>query len=95
MQIDSRQTLADRVASYLAVYKYYMDIKTKAGLLDSAIFGESLARDLVKIAFDYKDLVNLNLKKSFTSVDLGLSEAACAVQVPSQSSRFLKCLCAP
>ncbi|KVK74265.1 hypothetical protein WS90_31130 [Burkholderia cepacia] len=84
--MDSIQTLTDRVAIYLAAYKNYVDIKTKAGLLDSAIFGESLARDLVKIAFGYKDLANLNLKKSFTAVDLGSSEAACAVQVTLTTS---------
>ncbi|MDN7894383.1 SMEK domain-containing protein [Burkholderia cepacia] len=84
--MDSIQTLTDRVAIYLAAYKYYVDIKTKAGLLDSAIFGESLARDLVKIVFGHEDLVNLNLKKSFTAIDLGSLEAACAVQVTLTTS---------
>jgi len=84
--MDSIQTLTDRVAIYLAAYKYYVDVKTKAGLLDSAIFGESLARDLVKIVFGYEDLANLNLDKSFTAIDLGSLEEACAFQVTLTTS---------
>ncbi|WP_241332640.1 SMEK domain-containing protein [Burkholderia cenocepacia] len=81
MPIDSIQTLADRLAIYLAAYKHYVDIKSKGHLLDVAIFGEPFARDLAEIVFGYKDLVSLNLRKSFPAVDLGSLAMACAIQV--------------
>lgn len=81
MPINSTQTLADRLAIYLAAYKHYVDLKSKARLLDVAIFGEPFARDLAEIVFGYKDLVNLNLQKSFPAVDLGSLAEACAIQV--------------
>ena len=81
MLMNSTQDLANRLAIYLAAYKHYVTIKSKAGLLDVAIFGEALARDLAEIAFGYKDLVNLNLNTSFHAIDLGSLEAACAIQV--------------
>ncbi|ARK54922.1 hypothetical protein BOC36_18685 [Burkholderia pseudomallei] len=84
--MDSTQALADRLAIYLAAYKHYVDIKSKARLLDVAIFGESLARDLAEIVFGYKDLVNLNLKTSFPAVDLGSPAASCAIQVTLTAS---------
>ncbi|MGA4079921.1 SMEK domain-containing protein [Ralstonia nicotianae] len=79
--MNSTQTLADRLAIYMAAYKHYVEIKSKARLLDVAIFGEPLARDLVEIVFGYKDVVNLNLKKSYPAVDLGSLSGACAIQV--------------
>jgi hypothetical protein len=84
--MNSTQALADRLAIYLAAYKHYVEIKSKARLLDVAIFGESLARDLAEIVFGYKDLVNLNLETSFPAVDLGSSVAACAIQVTITAS---------
>ncbi|MCY0852452.1 SMEK domain-containing protein [Cupriavidus sp. D39] len=84
--MNSNQTLADRLAIYLAAYKHYVAIKSKARLQDGAIFGEALARDLAEIAFDYKDLVNLNLKTSFPAIDLGSAAAGCAIQVTTTSS---------
>ena len=79
--MNSIQDLANRLAIYLAAYKHYVELKSKAGLLDVAIFGEPLARDLAEIVFDYKDLVNLNLETSFPAVDLGSLPAGCAIQV--------------
>jgi hypothetical protein len=84
--MNSTQALADRLAIYLAAYKHYVEIKSKARLLDVAIFGEPLARDLAEIVFGYKDLVNLNLETSFPAVDLGSSAAACAIQVTITAS---------
>jgi len=84
--MNSTQALADRLAIYLAAYKHYVELKSKARLLDVAIFGEPLARDLAKIVFGYKDLVNLNLETSFPAVDLGSSSAACAIQVTISAS---------
>lgn len=81
MQMNSIQDLANRLAIYLAAYKHYVELKSKAGLLDVAIFGEPLARDLAEIVFDYKDLVNLNLETNFPAVDLGSLTASCAIQV--------------
>ena len=80
--MNSNQTLADRLAIYLAAYKHYVAIKSKARLQDGAIFGEALARDLAEIVFDYKDLVNLNLKTSFPAIDLGSAAAGCANSAP-------------
>lgn len=79
--MDSNQTLADRLAIYLAAYKHYVALKTKAGLLDVTNFGERLAKDLVEIVFDYTDLVDLNLDTSYPAIDLGSAAAACAIQV--------------
>ncbi|MCY0853394.1 SMEK domain-containing protein [Cupriavidus sp. D39] len=84
--MNSNQALADRLAIYLAAYKHYVEIKSKARLLDVAIFGESFARDLAEIVFDYKDLVNLNLETNFPAVDLGSAAAGCAIQVTITSS---------
>lgn len=79
--MDSLQAHADRLAIYLAAYKHYVEIKSNAGLLDIAKFGEPLARDLVEIAFGYNDLVNLNLRTNFPAIDLGSTTAGCAFQV--------------
>jgi hypothetical protein len=79
--MNSIQDLANRLAIYLAAYKHYVELKSKAGLLDVAIFGEPLARDLAEIVFDFKDLVNLNLGTNFPAVDLGSLPAGCAIQV--------------
>jgi hypothetical protein len=79
--MDSIQTLADRLAIYLAAYKYYVEVKSHARLLDSAIFGEALAMDLATIAFGYKDLKNLNLGGNYPAIDLGSATAGCAIQV--------------
>ena len=84
--MNSIQDLANRLAIYLAAYKHYIEIKSKARLLDVTIFGEPLARDLAKIVFGYKDLVNLNLKTSFPAVDLGSLAAECAIQVTITAS---------
>lgn len=78
---ESTAGLADRVAHQLAHYRLYIETKANAGLLDIAIFGEALARDLAKIAFGYTDLVSLNINKSFPAIDLGSEAASCAVQV--------------
>ncbi|WP_165987040.1 SMEK domain-containing protein [Caballeronia sp. SBC1] len=83
--MNSTQALADRLAIYLAAYKHYIELKSKARLLDVAIFGEPLARDLAEIVFGYKDLVNLNLETSFPAVDLASSGADCAIQVTISS----------
>ena len=79
--MDSIQTLADRLAIYLAAYKYYVEVKSHARLLDSAIFGESLAVDLATIAFGCEDLKNLNLGGNYPAIDLGSATAGCAIQV--------------
>lgn len=84
--MDSIQDLANRLAIYLSAYKHYVEIKSKGRLLDIAIFGELLCRDIAEIAFGYKDLVNLNLKKSYPAIDLGSAEAACAIQVTITAS---------
>ncbi len=81
MTTESTATLTERVAHQLTDYQRYIEIKTNAGLLDVAIFGEALARDLAKIAFGYTDLINLNLDKSFPAIDLASAAASCAVQV--------------
>ncbi len=83
---DSNQALASRLATYVAAYKHYVKIYSKARLLDVAIFGESLARDMAVIVFGYSDLVNLNLETSFPAVDLGSSAEACAIQVTISGS---------
>lgn len=85
-QIDSNQTLVDRLAIYLSAYKHYVEIKSKAGLYDVAIFGEALCRDLAEITFGYKDLTNLNLRKNYPAIDLGSKEARCAIQVTITAS---------
>lgn len=79
--MDSIQTLADRLAIYLAAYKHYVEVKSRARLQDVTVFGESLARDLAEIVFGYTDLVNLNLATSFPAIDLGSEKTACAIQV--------------
>lgn len=79
--MDSIQTLADRLAIYLAAYKHYVDVKSQARLLNGAIFGEPLAMDLATIAFGYKDLENLNLGGNAPAIDLGSASASCAIQV--------------
>lgn len=84
--MDSIQTLADRLAIYLAAYKNYVDVKSHARLLDSAIFGEPLAMDLATTAFGYKDLENLNLGGSYPAIDLGSKAAGCAIQVTLMAS---------
>jgi hypothetical protein len=86
MPMNSIQDLANRLAIYLAAYKHYVEIKSKAGLLDVAIFGEPLARDLAEIVFDYKGLVNLNLETNFPAVDLGSLTGGCAIQVTLSAS---------
>jgi hypothetical protein len=78
---DSTQTLANRLATYLAAYKHYIEIYARAGSPDIAIFGEPLARDIAGIVFGYTDLVSLNLQTSFPSVGLGSPAGACAIQV--------------
>lgn len=78
---DSTQTVANRLATYVAAYKHYVTIYSKAGRPDVAIFGESLARDMAEIVFGYTDLVTLNLQTSSPSVGLGSSVGACAIQV--------------
>lgn len=84
--MDSIQTLANRLAIYLAAYKYYVDIKSKAGLLESSIFGEALGKDIAEIAFGYNDLVNLNIQKNYPAIDLGSTVAKCAIQVTITAS---------
>lgn len=84
--MDSNQALADRLAIYLSAYKHYVEIKSKACLLDTSIFGEALCRDIAEIVFGYKDLVNLNLQKNYPAIDLGSVEAACAFQVTITAS---------
>lgn len=79
--MDSIQTLSNRLAIYLAAYKHYVEVKSKARLQEVTIFGESLARDLAEIVFGYSDLVNLNLETNFPAIDLGSLKAACAIQV--------------
>lgn len=79
--MDSIQTLLDRLAIYLAAYKHYIDIKSQARLLDGAILGEALAKDLAEIAFGYQGLCNLNVKKSYPAIDLGCKDSGCAIQV--------------
>ena len=78
---DPTQTLAGRLATYLTAYKHYIEIYSKAGSPDVAIFGEPLARDMAMIVFGYTDLVSLNLQTSFSSVGLGSPAGACAIQV--------------
>lgn len=84
--MDSTQDLANRLAIYLSAYKHNVAIKSKARLLDIAIFGEAFCRDIAEIAFGYKDLVNLNLKMNYPAIDLGSAEAACAIQVTITAS---------
>lgn len=84
--MDSIQTLTDRLAIYLAAYKHYLDVKSHARLLDSAIFGEPLAMDLATIAFGYKDLTNLNIDGNHPAIDLGSETAGCAIQVTLMAS---------
>ncbi|RQG99267.1 SMEK domain-containing protein [Paraburkholderia dinghuensis] len=84
--MSSIQDLANRLAIYLAAYKHYIELKSKAGLLDVTKFGEALARDIAEIVFDYKDLVNLNLESNFTAIDLGSLTAGCAIQVTLSAS---------
>lgn len=84
--MESNQTLANRLAIYLAAYKYYVDTKSKARLLDTSIFGEALCKDIAKIVFGYNDLVNLNQQKNYPAIDLGLIEAKCAIQVTITAS---------
>lgn len=81
MTLESTAGLADRVARQLAHYRFYIETKAKAGLLDIAVFGEPLARDLTKIVFGYNDMVSLNIHKSFTAIDLASEASSCAVQV--------------
>lgn len=84
--MDSNQALADRLAIYLSAYKHYVEIKSKARLLDTSIFAEPLCRDIAEIVFGYKDLVNLNLQKNYPAIDLGSAEAECAFQVTITAS---------
>jgi len=84
--MSSIQDLANRLAIYLAAYKHYVELKSRAGLLDVTKFGEALARDLAEIVFDYKDLVNLNVEANFTAIDLGSLTAGCAIQVTLSAS---------
>ena len=86
MLMDSNQALADRLATYISAYKFYVETKKKARLLDIATFAESLARDLAKIVFGYEDLVNLNLGMNFPAVDLGSVQGKCAIQVTITAS---------
>lgn len=80
------QTLIDRLAIYLAAYKHYIDIKSHARLLDGAILGEALAKDLATVAFGYNDLINLNLVKNYPAIDLGSIASGCAIQVTLMAS---------
>lgn len=82
ISMDSIQTLADRLAIYLSAYKHYIQIKSKARLLNGAIFGEALSRDIAEIVFDYGDLVNLNLHEpNCPAIDLASERARHAIQV--------------
>lgn len=80
--MDTIEVLADRLAIYLSAYKHYIEIKSKARLLNGTIFGESLCRDVAEIVFDYRDLVNLNLSEvDYPAIDLGSTSKGHAIQV--------------
>lgn len=82
MDQDSTQVLAERLAIYLSAYKHYLDIKSKARLLDITVFGEALSKDIAKIVFDCQELVNLNLSHpNHPAIDLGDSAKKLAIQV--------------
>ena len=79
-------SLADRLAIYLAAYKHYICFKTQAGLLDAAVLGEAVALDIAKITWGYNDLENLNLEHNYPAVDLGTKSGDCAIQVTVTSN---------
>nr|WP_314709280.1 SMEK domain-containing protein [uncultured Comamonas sp.] len=80
--MESKVTLADQCAINIAAYLYYIEVKSKARLLDTAIISESFVRGLVATVFDHEKLCNLNLNnENYPAVDIATENGDIAFQV--------------